>query len=56
MAVLPDEQRPAGSGPTASAAGPIWLCRVCAAEWPCPTARTLLPVEHQADPLTLHVC
>ncbi|GIG88792.1 hypothetical protein [Plantactinospora endophytica] len=34
---------------------PIWLCRVCVLEWPCPTARTLLPVEHEADPLTLHV-
>lgn len=33
---------------------PIWLCRVCGAEWPCLTARTLLPIDHYADPLTLH--
>ncbi|MGI5213219.1 hypothetical protein [Plantactinospora sp. CA-290183] len=34
---------------------PIWLCRSCAAEWPCLTARTLLPIEYVADPTALHV-
>lgn len=34
---------------------PIWLCRACAADWPCLTARTLLPLDYYADPLSLFV-
>ncbi|MEQ4300958.1 hypothetical protein ABNF97_06125 [Plantactinospora sp. B6F1] len=34
---------------------PIWLCRACAAEWPCLTARTLLVIEYVVDPVGLSV-
>lgn len=34
---------------------PIWLCRVCARPWPCPVARSLLPIEYADDPTALHV-
>jgi len=34
---------------------PLWLCRVCAAEWPCPTARARLSVEYAADRVGLRV-
>ncbi|MEO3742449.1 hypothetical protein [Plantactinospora sp. B5E13] len=34
---------------------PSWLCRICETEWPCLTARSLLPIEYHADPLALRV-
>ncbi|WP_347404837.1 hypothetical protein [Micromonospora sp. WMMD1102] len=34
---------------------PLWLCRACAAEWPCLTARSLLVVEYVVDPVGLSV-
>ncbi|MFE9690073.1 hypothetical protein [Micromonospora sp. NPDC005806] len=34
---------------------PLWLCRVCAAAWPCPTARMLLRVEYRQDRVALSV-
>ncbi|WP_349339571.1 hypothetical protein [Plantactinospora sp. B6F1] len=32
---------------------PIWLCRACGAAWPCPAARSLLPLDHPRDPAGL---
>ncbi|MBM0234370.1 hypothetical protein JNW91_22545 [Micromonospora sp. STR1_7] len=34
---------------------PSWLCRVCAAPWPCASARMLLRVEYRADRVALSV-
>ncbi|MGI5213775.1 hypothetical protein [Plantactinospora sp. CA-290183] len=34
---------------------PIWLCRICAVDWPCLTARSLLTIEYVNDPIALHV-
>ncbi|MGV9212581.1 hypothetical protein ACTFTM_12050 [Micromonospora sp. RB23] len=34
---------------------PSWLCRVCAAPWPCPSARMLLRVEYRANRVNLSV-
>ncbi|MBF9133406.1 hypothetical protein I0C86_31265 [Plantactinospora sp. S1510] len=34
---------------------PIWLCRACAAEWPCLVARTRLPIEYARNPVALHI-
>ena len=34
---------------------PTWLCRVCAEEWPCATARERLSVEYAADRVALNV-
>ncbi len=28
---------------------PLWLCRVCAAAWPCPPARLLLTMDYRRD-------
>ncbi|MFC6020511.1 hypothetical protein ACFP2T_30615 [Plantactinospora solaniradicis] len=32
---------------------PIWLCRICAVDWPCLGARSLLSVEFATDPTGL---
>ncbi|MFC8298575.1 hypothetical protein [Micromonospora orduensis] len=32
---------------------PLWLCRVCAAAWPCAPARLLLAMEYRADRVAL---
>ncbi|MET7946014.1 hypothetical protein [Micromonospora sp. NPDC005324] len=34
---------------------PLWLCRVCAATWPCATARMLLRVEYGTDRVALSI-
>ncbi|MEU8260902.1 hypothetical protein AB0C02_09820 [Micromonospora sp. NPDC048999] len=34
---------------------PLWLCRVCAAPWPCAAARLSLTAEYAADPIGLSV-
>ncbi|MDG4779927.1 hypothetical protein O7614_09750 [Micromonospora sp. WMMD961] len=34
---------------------PSWLCRVCAATWPCACARMLLRVEYGADRVALSI-
>lgn len=34
---------------------PLWLCRVCAAPWPCSTARLALLREYTADRVSLSV-
>ncbi|MEH1164501.1 hypothetical protein V6V47_03845 [Micromonospora sp. CPCC 205539] len=34
---------------------PLWLCRVCAAAWPCPPARLLLTMEYRRDRVALSV-
>ncbi|WP_435794889.1 hypothetical protein [Micromonospora zamorensis] len=34
---------------------PSWLCRVCAATWPCPSARMLLRVEYGTDRVALSI-
>ncbi|MEV7331602.1 hypothetical protein [Micromonospora sp. NPDC093244] len=34
---------------------PLWLCKVCAAAWPCPPARMLLRIEYRADRVALSV-
>ncbi|MBF9134591.1 hypothetical protein I0C86_37530 [Plantactinospora sp. S1510] len=44
-----------GAGRDHVAQRPIWLCRACGAEWPCLTARSLLPIDYYADPLALRV-
>ncbi|QLD22852.1 hypothetical protein HXZ27_00175 [Micromonospora carbonacea subsp. aurantiaca] len=32
---------------------PAWLCRVCAAQWPCPPARLDLPTEFHGHSVAL---
>ncbi|WP_243706222.1 hypothetical protein [Micromonospora sp. KC721] len=34
---------------------PLWLCRVCAADWPCQPARLLLLMEYRRDRVALSV-
>ncbi|MGC4771860.1 hypothetical protein ACLQ25_23190 [Micromonospora sp. DT44] len=34
---------------------PLWLCRVCAAAWPCQPARLLLSIEYRRDRVGLSV-
>ncbi|MBG6101047.1 MULTISPECIES: hypothetical protein [Micromonospora] len=34
---------------------PLWLCRVCAAPWPCPVARLTLRREYAHDRIGLSV-
>ncbi|RKN38872.1 hypothetical protein [Micromonospora endolithica] len=34
---------------------PLWLCRACAAPWPCATARLTLCREYAHDPVALRV-
>ncbi|SDY10613.1 hypothetical protein SAMN05444365_101687 [Micromonospora pattaloongensis] len=34
---------------------PIWLCRACAAPWPCGSARLALTAEYADDPVGLCV-
>ncbi|MEU5668779.1 hypothetical protein ABZ749_00145 [Micromonospora sp. NPDC047753] len=34
---------------------PTWLCRVCAAAWPCPLARMLLRVQYGTDRVGLSI-
>ena len=34
---------------------PLWLCRVCAAHWPCREARLALLREHGDDPVWLRI-
>ncbi|MET8349243.1 hypothetical protein [Micromonospora sp. NPDC005206] len=34
---------------------PLWLCRVCAAPWPCASARMLMRVEYRADRVALSI-
>ncbi|MEU4554200.1 hypothetical protein [Micromonospora violae] len=34
---------------------PSWLCRVCAATWPCAFARMLLRVEYEGDRVALSI-
>ncbi|MCX4469686.1 hypothetical protein OOK41_05125 [Micromonospora sp. NBC_01655] len=34
---------------------PLWLCRVCAAPWPCQPARLLLLLEYRRDRVGLSV-
>ncbi|MFC4021879.1 hypothetical protein ACFOW4_28610 [Micromonospora sp. GCM10011542] len=34
---------------------PLWLCRVCAAPWPCQPARLLLGMEYRRDRVSLSV-
>ncbi|MET8278159.1 hypothetical protein [Micromonospora sp. NPDC005174] len=34
---------------------PTWLCRICAATWPCAGARMLLRVQYEADRVGLSV-
>ncbi|MEV4386877.1 hypothetical protein AB0J68_14360 [Micromonospora sp. NPDC049580] len=34
---------------------PLWLCRVCAAAWPCQPARLLLTMEYRRDRVGLSV-
>lgn len=34
---------------------PSWLCRVCAATWPCASARMLLRVEYGTDRVALSI-
>ncbi len=34
---------------------PLWLCRVCAAPWPCATARLTLIAEYAHDRIALSV-
>lgn len=34
---------------------PLWLCRVCAAPWPCPVARLTLRQEYAHDRVGLSV-
>ncbi|MGW5556704.1 hypothetical protein ACWER9_05695 [Micromonospora sp. NPDC003944] len=34
---------------------PSWLCRVCAAAWPCALARMLLRVEYGTDRVALSI-
>ncbi|MGN9810528.1 hypothetical protein ACTMSW_14345 [Micromonospora sp. BQ11] len=41
--------------PPHTALRPIWLCRACAAPWPCGTARLGLSREYATDPVGLHV-
>ncbi|MGA4728790.1 hypothetical protein ACPB67_15295 [Micromonospora taraxaci] len=34
---------------------PLWLCRVCAAPWPCPVARLTLCQEYAHDRIALSI-
>ncbi|MGN9813032.1 hypothetical protein ACTMSW_27225 [Micromonospora sp. BQ11] len=34
---------------------PVWLCRACAAPWPCQPAKLALRVEYAHDPVGLSV-
>ncbi|MEU2614467.1 hypothetical protein ABZ570_23225 [Micromonospora sp. NPDC007271] len=34
---------------------PLWVCRACAAPWPCAAARLALVAEYAADPVGLSV-
>ncbi|MFE9916144.1 hypothetical protein ACFYPG_13405 [Micromonospora sp. NPDC005553] len=34
---------------------PLWLCRVCAAPWPCPIARLALRQEYAHDRIGLSI-
>ncbi|MDG4794295.1 hypothetical protein [Micromonospora sp. WMMD1082] len=34
---------------------PLWLCRVCAAPWPCATARLTLVAEYADDRIALSI-
>ncbi|MGC4757478.1 hypothetical protein [Micromonospora trifolii] len=34
---------------------PLWLCRMCAAPWPCQPARLLLVIEYQRDRVGLSI-
>ncbi|MGV9216142.1 hypothetical protein ACTFTM_30190 [Micromonospora sp. RB23] len=34
---------------------PLWLCRVCAAPWPCPEARLALRQEYAHDRIALSI-
>ncbi|MFG3557875.1 hypothetical protein ACGGAQ_26200 [Micromonospora sp. NPDC047557] len=34
---------------------PLWLCRVCAAPWPCPVARLTLRREYAHDQIALSI-
>ncbi len=34
---------------------PLWLCRVCAAPWPCQPARLLLTMDYRRDRVGLSV-
>ncbi|WP_281934849.1 hypothetical protein [Micromonospora sp. AKA38] len=34
---------------------PLWLCRVCAAPWPCQPARLLLLMEYRRDRVSLSI-
>ncbi|MFG1677058.1 hypothetical protein [Micromonospora sp. NPDC049282] len=34
---------------------PLWLCRICAAPWPCQPARLLLLVEYRTDRAALSI-
>ncbi|MFC8297750.1 hypothetical protein [Micromonospora orduensis] len=34
---------------------PLWLCRVCAAPWPCPVARLTLRQEYAHDRIALSI-
>jgi hypothetical protein len=43
------------SGPPHVALRPLWLCRACAAPWPCPTARLTLLREYADDRVALLV-
>ncbi|WP_446216179.1 hypothetical protein [Micromonospora sp. IBHARD004] len=43
------------SGPPHVALRPLWLCRACAAPWPCATARLTLLREYADDRVALLV-
>ncbi len=34
---------------------PLWLCRVCAAPWPCQPARLLLLLDYRRDRVALSI-
>ncbi|MET7960704.1 hypothetical protein ABZ356_07565 [Micromonospora zamorensis] len=34
---------------------PLWLCRICAAPWPCPVARLTLHQEYAHDRIALSI-
>ncbi|MFC8846529.1 MULTISPECIES: hypothetical protein [unclassified Micromonospora] len=52
----PARDQRAGPPPTPhTALQPLWLCRACAAPWPCAVARLTLRREYTHDRVGLHV-
>ncbi|MEV0004692.1 hypothetical protein AB0H28_20760 [Micromonospora sp. NPDC050980] len=34
---------------------PMWCCRACGQQWPCPTSRLLLRSEYEDNPVSLSI-